>query len=60
MSGRRLAVDAAEGMIRRLVWLRRLGERLQAAVSAGLRAESVEGEGSVFTLELPRAVDSSQ
>jgi len=27
---------------RRLAWLRRLGERLRVAVSAGLRAESIE------------------
>ncbi len=32
---------------RRLAWLRRLGERLRAAVSAGLRAESIERLSSV-------------
>ncbi len=32
----------AASVERRLWWLRRLGERLQAAVSAGLRAESME------------------
>jgi hypothetical protein len=32
---------------RRLVWLRRLGERLRAAVSAGLHAESIERLASV-------------
>jgi hypothetical protein len=34
--------NGADDTARRLAWLRRLGERLRAAVSAGLRAESIE------------------
>jgi fructose-1,6-bisphosphatase/inositol monophosphatase family enzyme len=34
--------SGANDATRRLAWLRRLGERLRAAVSAGLRAESIE------------------
>lgn len=46
---RRRAMDAtmAGDTARRLAWLRRLGDALRAAVSAGLRAESVERLASV-------------
>jgi hypothetical protein len=40
-------VSVSADVARRLAWLRRLGERLRAAVSAGLRAESVERLASV-------------
>jgi hypothetical protein len=40
-------MDTAEDTARRLAWLRRLGDGLRGAVSAGLRAESVERLTSV-------------
>jgi hypothetical protein len=45
--GRRRAVEQESVTARRLAWLRRLGERLRTAVSAGLRAESIERLASV-------------
>lgn len=44
-----MSSDGAERVAaeRRLAWLRRLGERLREAVSAGLRAESIERLSSV-------------
>ena len=47
MSEARSEARSEADVERRLRWLRRLGERLQAAVSAGLRAESVERLASV-------------
>ena len=41
------AASGTDDTARRLVWLRRLGAALQAAVSAGLRAESIERLASV-------------